>query len=152
MGLGRADGIHQAHRGTADPRTVAALRRILGAWLDRYLELGEERRADIVLAADEAMSNCADHAYGDDARAGDVTLRITYNPVSSELMLRIGDHGHWTEPAPPETTDRGRGIQLMRAMADECVIDGRAEGTAVCLRFFECPPAGYLASQYRRAS
>lgn len=152
MGSGRADGVHQAHRGTADAQTVASFRRSLGEWLGRYLELDEERLADIVLAADEAMSNCADHAYYDDVRAGDVTLRIAYYPATSELMLRIGDHGHWSEPDPPGTTGRGRGIQLMRALADECVIDGRPEGTAVCLRFFECPPASYLDSQYRRAS
>ena len=57
------------------------------------------------------------------------------------------DHGHWMEPETVVNNARGRGILLMRALADECTIDGGEDGTTVCLRFYGCPPNSFAISQ-----
>ena len=135
------------HTGTADAATVAAFRHSFGEWLNGHLELGEERVADIVLATDEAMSNCADHAYRVIDHVGSMTLQIAYYPVATELVVNVIDHGRWLEPDFEAASVRGRGILLMRALSDDCTIDGGSEGTTVCLRFCECPPNSFVLSQ-----
>lgn len=147
VGIGDADELWHAHTGTADARTVAAFRHSFGEWLDRHLELGEERVADIVLATDEAMSNCADHAYRVVNHVGTMTLQIVYYPATTELQVNVVDHGRWLEPDFDPSSVRGRGIVLMRALADDCAIDGGSDGTTVCLRFHGCPPKSYVFSQ-----
>jgi anti-sigma regulatory factor (Ser/Thr protein kinase) len=147
VGIGDADEFGDLRKGTADAHTVAAFRRTFGHWLDQHLELDEERVADIVLATDEAMSNCVDHAYRVVGYAGDITLHVSYYPVTSELKIRVIDHGHWMEPDTAAKNPRGRGILLMRALADDCTIDGGEDGTTVCLRFYGCPPNTFAISQ-----
>ena len=147
VGIGEADEFGDLRTGTANAHTVAAFRRTFGHWLDQHLELDEERLADIVLATDEAMSNSVDHAYRVVECAGIVTLHVSYYPVTSELKIRVIDHGHWMEPETVVKNARGRGILLMRALADECTIDGGEDGTTVCLRFYGCPPNSFAISQ-----
>lgn len=147
VGIGEADEIWHAHTGTADARTVATFRRSFSEWLDRHLELGEERIADIVLATDEAMSNCADHAYRVVGDVGTMTLQIAYYPATTELQVHVVDHGRWLEPDFEVSSMRGRGILLMRALADDCAIDGGGDGTTVRLRFYGCPPKSFVLSQ-----
>ncbi|RUP04996.1 MAG: ATP-binding protein [Mycobacterium sp.] len=147
VGFGAADELCHTHTGIADAGTVATFRRSFSEWLDRHLELGEERAADIVLATDEAMSNCADHAYRVVGRVGAMTLQISYYPATTELKVCVVDHGRWLEPDFDASSMRGRGIVLMRALADDCAIDGGSDGTSVCLRFYGCPPKSFVLSQ-----
>ena len=50
------------------------------------------------------------------------------------------DQGCWREPDPAKQGRiRGRGIPLMRALADDVTIDTSALGTTVCLRFDSVP-------------
>jgi anti-sigma regulatory factor (Ser/Thr protein kinase) len=143
-GVDETGEIADTHTGAADPPTVVLFRRSLDAWLDQHLELDDNRVADIVLAADEALSNCADHAYRVVESVGPMTLRISYHPAMRELKVYVSDSGRWMEPETSDhraaNTVRGRGILLMRALADDCFIDGRTNGTTVCLRFYGCEP------------
>lgn len=145
-GIGEAGELWHMHTGTADAHTVAAFRHALGGWLDRHVELGEERVADIVLATDEAMANCADHAYRVVDHLGTMTLQIAYYPATTELEVIVVDHGRWLEPSFEVSNARGRGILLMRAIADDCAIDVGSEGTTVRLRFYGCPPKSLVLS------
>jgi serine/threonine-protein kinase RsbW len=148
VGIDEVDGLRHAYTGTADPNTVVAFRHTVGAWLNRHLELDEERVADILLATDEAMSNCVDHAYRVVDYVGTMTLQISYLPVTTELAVRVSDQGHWMEPETAAVNAaRGRGILLMRALADDCTIAGGQDGTTVSLRFDGCPPNSYVLSQ-----
>ena len=148
IGFGEVDLLGLTHTGTADAYTVAMFRRDVSHWLSRNLEIDEDRAADILLATDEALSNCADHAYQAVERVGSMTLHISYLPMSTELKVCISDYGRWVEPNPAAINAvRGRGIMLMRTLADECSIDGRHDGTTVCLRFHGCPPNSYVLSQ-----
>lgn len=131
---------HLRQRGRADPVTVARFRSTLGEWLDATLSLSAERRADILLATDEALSNCADHAYRAQGEPGPMTLEMT--PDSGQILrVCVTDHGEWQEPVPRATPTslRGRGIRLMRGLCDDVSIDGRPDGTTVCLLFRDCP-------------
>ncbi|MHA7652172.1 ATP-binding protein [Mycobacterium sp. ML4] len=147
IGIGDADGLRLSHTGTAVARTVVAFRHSFSQWLELHLELSEERVADVVLATDEAMSNCADHAYRVTDDVGNMTLEIAYYPVTRELKVCVVDHGRWLEPDFPPSTLRGRGIHLMHALADDCTIDGGREGTTVRLCFGDCSPKSFVLSQ-----
>ncbi|QLL05718.1 ATP-binding protein [Mycobacterium vicinigordonae] len=149
VGFGEAGELELMNTGNADAYTVATFRQDLSDWLNLHLELDEDRAADILLATDEALSNCADHAYRVVGHVGSMSLQIAYNPATTRLGICISDHGRWIEPnpvAPPANAVRGRGILLMRALADECSIDGRPAGTTVCLRFDDCPPNSFVWS------
>ncbi|WP_372512680.1 ATP-binding protein [Mycobacterium yunnanensis] len=74
--------------------------------------------------------------------------RIRWRPRNAGKASRRGrkrwccitDHGRWVDPTAI-VTSRGRGIMLMRAVADDLTIDGRDDGTTVCLHFHRCPAA-----------
>lgn len=134
-----------AQTGFADGQTVATLREQVKTWLAGAVEIDHERLCDILLATDEALANCVDHAYRDrdtDAN-GLMTLRMAYDRVQQLVEISVTDQGCWVEPAArTQTSIRGRGLILMRALADECTIDGGVDGTTVLLRFGACPARG----------
>ncbi|BBY29040.1 ATP-binding protein [Mycolicibacterium sediminis] len=122
--------------GPAEPVEVARLRAAVSDWVDDVVPVSAERRADILLATDEAMSNCADHAYQDRRDPGSMSVEVTYHHDAARLTVCVTDDGAWVEPAPRTSTAlRGRGITLMNALADDVTIDGRLDGTSVYLRF-----------------
>ncbi|OBG72660.1 MULTISPECIES: ATP-binding protein [unclassified Mycobacterium] len=119
----------------ADPRAVTAFRRDLRRWLDDVIELDTDRKADVVLATDEALANCADHAYRGRDTPGLMTLQVSYDPKQFTLSVCVTDHGVWVEPDFAANPLRGRGILLMRAIADDVTVRGTGRGTTVCLEF-----------------
>jgi serine/threonine-protein kinase RsbW len=128
--------------GPAEPYSVAEFRRLFRRWIDDVMHVDAERKADMVLAADEALSNCADHAYRDRGSPGLMTLEATYDPGSKTVKASVTDHGTWIEPASPTSSSvRGRGLLLMRALSDELTIDSTAQGTTVCLSFRNVRPS-----------
>lgn len=123
--------------GAADPFSVAEFRRAGQQWLECNVNCDAELRGDIVLAMNEALSNCVDHAYQHSDGAGQVmALRISYDLTAATLTVYVTDHGCWTEPvATPANRLRGRGIPLMRALADELSVHGTEHGTTVRMCF-----------------
>lgn len=127
------------HTCCADCDAVAALREVLHTWLDRTVDLDTQRACDIVLCADEAITNVVEHAYRDFIGAGLVTLDLSYHAPTATIEIRVTDQGRWREPAPtPITATRGRGLILMRKLADACTVTGRDHGTSVSLLFRRC--------------
>ena len=127
------------HTGYADSDAVAGLRSVLHAWLDRTVDINTQRACDIVLATDEAVTNAVEHAYRDFTCAGLVTLDLSYHPPTATVEIRVTDQGHWREPSPtPITATRGRGLILMRKLADACTVTGRIDGTSVSVLFNRC--------------
>jgi serine/threonine-protein kinase RsbW len=124
---------------TADAPSAARTRTEFGSWLDRHFTLGDERFNDLVLAVNEAIANAAEFAYIDAAQGGTMDVSADYDVDSDTLAVTVNDHGHWRQNAPVATTAgrlyavRGRGIPLMRALADEAIIDGTSAGTYVKL-------------------
>ena len=133
---------HGFHRvGAAAPATVVAWRGEFATWLHSRLDLDEERRSDVILAVDEALSNAAEFAYGG-CGDGNVTLDVRYFRGDARLNIEVADNGVWYE-RDPETRSlaRGRGIQLMRALSDYFDLDRGTNGTTVRMAFEGCPAA-----------
>lgn len=114
-------------------------------WLDRHFRLDAERSNDLLLAVNEALANAAEFAYADTARRGTMDLRATYDDAANTLAVTVNDRGRWRhklpEPVtvPPQPQVRGRGIPLMRALADRVTIDQTPRGTHVTLVWTDLP-------------
>ena len=51
--------------------------------------------------------------------------------IGDEVVVRVTDHGRW-HPAT-DSSERGRGLLIARALVDEVVVDS-GKGTSVLLR------------------
>lgn len=119
----------------ADAPTVAVAREEFARWLRRRVGLDETRLCDVVLAVNEALTNVAEFAYRDSA-GGTCDLEAVNDMVTGVLTVTVSDRGRWREHDPGRRRrHRGRGIPLMRALADSLVIHNSAMGTSVCMRF-----------------
>ncbi|MCV7090167.1 ATP-binding protein [Mycobacterium interjectum] len=126
-------------RVAADARSAARIRAEFKKWLERHFRLGAERSNDLLLAVNEALANAAEFAYVDAPRHGTMDLSAAYDDVADTLAVTVNDRGRWRrklpEPAavPRRPQVRGRGIPLMRALADRVTIDRTPRGTHVTL-------------------
>ena len=125
--------------GRADGHTVAQIRNEFASWLRHHLSLTDERRSDIVLAVNEALSNSAEFAYVDKPEIGTISLDVRHDVGTETLTVLIADHGVWYDgEPPPRHNTRGRGIPLMHTLSDEATIERLPEGTRVRMRFEGC--------------
>jgi serine/threonine-protein kinase RsbW len=125
----------------ADPFNAARLRDEFGRWLRRGGGIDETTLCDIVLAVNEALANSAEFAYLEGG-AGTVDLEAVRDPRRRTVTVTDADRGRWRETNPLERQrSRGRGISLMRTLADSVIIDTSGLGTTVCLRFDDAPVA-----------
>src|SRR5512139_3112044 len=125
--------------GPADAQTVAEFRRALSQWLRSNFAIDDVKRNDVLLAVNEALTNAAEFAYVDAAEPGTMSVTARYDAGDRRLVLIVTDHGKWLEKVPdgrPNT--RGRGVELMRALADRAMIQREATGTQVQLEFDDC--------------
>jgi serine/threonine-protein kinase RsbW len=132
----RAEDAAFERTGAADAWSVAQFRRDLSEWLAAQLALDASRRNDVLLTVNEALTNAAEFAYG--PQGGTMTMRAQLHADGS-LLVVVSDRGRW-HSRDPETVPntRGRGIPLMRALADDAAITATAAGTEVALRFTDC--------------
>ena len=96
-----------------------------------------ELRNDVVLSVNEALANCVEHAYRDCRTVGTVRLQANYDCKTQSLSIAVSDRGSWHRPVSrrPDDPRASRGIMLMHALADHCIINTRASGTTVCLNY-----------------
>jgi serine/threonine-protein kinase RsbW len=93
----------------------------------------------MLLAVNEAIANAAEFAYIDAAQRGTMDVSAAYDGNSDTLAVTVSDRGRWRQNVSSPVTAgrgypvRGRGIPLMRALADEAIIDGTPDGTYVKL-------------------
>ena len=125
----------------ADPSRVAQVREELGRWLLQKFDLDSIRVNDMVLAVYEAMANAAEFAYLTAVTPGCVTLRAQHDTTSSALTLTVVDEGRWREIYPSERRlSRGRGLPLIKGLADQASIDTSDAGTTVRMVFHDVAP------------
>lgn len=123
----------------ADAVCVALIRDKFSQWLRRGTNLGESRLCDVILAVNEALANTAEFAYIQGAE-GAVALRAVHDPARRALTVTVSDRGRWRETNPLDLQrSRGRGIPLMRRLADSVIINTSGSGTSVCMRFDDIP-------------
>jgi anti-sigma regulatory factor (Ser/Thr protein kinase) len=123
-------------RGAATAANAAQLRDRIRAWL-AGCGVDAPQVAEVLLVVNEALANCVDHAYVDHASVGEMAVRADFEPVQRSLSVCVTDHGTWRQPNARQRLDssRGRGVILMHALAHHCTINGRADGTTVCLDY-----------------
>jgi anti-sigma regulatory factor (Ser/Thr protein kinase) len=109
----------------ASPTELAGVRRELRLWLDA-VGVGPETARSILLAAGEACTNAVEHAYATDA--GEVELEASIVGGTVEIVVR--DAGAWR---PERSTDRGRGLTMMRALMERVEIEHGEHGSVVRL-------------------
>jgi anti-sigma regulatory factor (Ser/Thr protein kinase) len=114
----------------ADAAHTVRIRHRLRDWLTEQ-RLPHDLIADILLAVTEAVTNVVDHAY----RAtcpGQVALSV--RRTAGQLVTTISDQGTWRPPLA-DPGNRGRGLRLVRALAQHVHIDTQRGGTTVTAVF-----------------
>ena len=109
-----------------EPSALASFRQTLRRWLAESGATADEVH-DITMACNEACQNAIEHAYGLVPEPFEVELER----AEAEVIIRVRDRGGWRDGS---STDRGRGLPLMRALMDSVDIDQRATGSTVVLR------------------
>src|SRR5215212_1589465 len=106
--------------------SVRSLRHGLRAVLDDSGVAADDLN-DLLLAACEAATNAIEHAQEPSQPFFDVLVE----GHDGDVTIVVHDHGRWRDgPVGPY---RGRGLQMMRALADT-TITSRPQGTTVTMR------------------
>ena len=121
---------HRAHLSALAPaRAALAAARERGGW-------DGEDGARVMLVASEALSNAIEHGSVPGAR---VELAVSVTPEGVDLVVRdAGRPGRrgWAPPGPPAPDSlRGRGLLIMRALADRLDLRAGEAGTELRLGF-----------------
>ena len=106
-----------------NPRALAMLRRTVARWLTT-LDATREESNDIQVACHEAASNAMEHAY----RFREATIDVDAAVAGDEVVITVSDKGAWREQRKSE---RGRGLNLIRALMDNVELEPSDEGTTV---------------------
>jgi serine/threonine-protein kinase RsbW len=114
-----------SHSFSARPDALAELRTRLRTWLREH-DVGDEVERGVVLAVSEAAANAVEHAYGSDG-AGIVTVMAVLDD-DGVLEITVRDEGTWRDG--DSDPDRGRGLSIMRTIADRLSVE-RGEGATV---------------------
>jgi serine phosphatase RsbU (regulator of sigma subunit)/anti-sigma regulatory factor (Ser/Thr protein kinase) len=111
----------------AEPASLALMRRALERWL-AAVGVNDDASYEIKVACGEACMNAVEHAYppGD----GDFVVRAVN--VDGEVEIEVRDFGFWRPPRG--SSERGRGLELMRRLMDSIKVVPGPEGTTVHLR------------------
>ncbi|MFW3171716.1 SpoIIE family protein phosphatase [Geodermatophilus sp. CPCC 206100] len=118
----------------ADPARLARVRRTVGAWA-ASAGLPAETVDDLQLALGEALANAVEHAYaGAGAGAGDGTCAYRVaRDLDGGVRVEVHDSGVW-RPPPEDRGHRGRGLELISALAADVEVL-RAAGGGTTVRF-----------------
>ena len=115
-----------SHAFPASPTELAGLREQLRGWLEDN-DVSEDVERGVVLAVSEAAANAVEHGYGCD---GTGLVTVVAHRLDGHLEISVRDEGVWQEAS--SDTDRGRGLDIIRAIVQELSI--RHEEGATVLR------------------
>ena len=115
-----------------DPTNLAATRKHVGVLIDR-MPLGSDDAFDLGLAVGEAMGNAVDHAGG--------FSLVEVACYKDRAVIEVSDCGEGfdasaqTQKLPSDPyAERGRGIALMRLLADSVTIGPKPSGSGMLVR------------------
>ena len=94
---------------------LRAFRRALDKWLQGR-GLPDPPRAKIVLATHEALANAIEHSNS--AKP----IHIKAEAHSDGFVIEITDDGQWKIPEPNPRIERGRGLQMIKALVSDVQI------------------------------
>jgi anti-anti-sigma factor len=115
----------------ADPVRLAGLRRAVAAWASEA-GLSADTVDDLQLAVGEAVANSVEHAYRDTDRAGSVDVELAADRDGG-VTVTVRDGGSW-RPAPADPGFRGRGVQIVSALATDVDLRRGPAGTVLGFR------------------
>ncbi|MCF7548843.1 ATP-binding protein [Pseudonocardia sp. WMMC193] len=117
---------------TATPDALAGIRAVVSTWA-RGVGLSADGLVDLLLAVGEAAANVVDHAYrGGPPGPVEVELGLRADRAGRVVTARISDRGRW-RPSLADAGDRGRGLPMIRALAQYLDVAATPTGTQVCL-------------------
>jgi anti-sigma regulatory factor (Ser/Thr protein kinase) len=122
----RTDRLRREWRLESAESSLPFLRRELVAHLSAS-RLPADELYDVVLAVSEAASNAVEHAQ----RPRESFFDVTAEAGPGTVHVTVQDHGQWLPPTA--SAFRGRGLEMMRLLADTTVVSG-PHGTAVTIR------------------
>jgi serine/threonine-protein kinase RsbW len=137
----RSEFVHRSW--PARPRHLALIRAEVRRWLAPLALLGDAE-IDLLLAVNEAASNCVEHAYTPATAAATVELTFWTEPRS--VCVEIVDHGTWRTPGG-QPTGRGRGIEIMQRLIPVVLIHYDRRGTRVLLSHPLPGPVARIAAE-----
>jgi serine/threonine-protein kinase RsbW len=111
----------------ASPGDLPALRDELAGWA-RCAGLGQDAAEALALACYEAMANVVEHAY---EHSGEMDVEAVHFAAESRVQVTVTDRGSWNPVDWAAAAGRGRGLPLIRRLADEAVITPNQAGTVV---------------------
>jgi PAS domain S-box-containing protein len=114
----------------ATPDRLASVRARLDMWL-RAAGVPDALRADVVLAVGEACTNSIEHAYRDGDHGA---VHIEAGFEGDEIRVRVADFGSWKTP-PTDPGTRGRGLRLIKALAESVAVLPTTTGTTIEMTF-----------------
>ena len=126
--------VRQEWRLSCTELSIRSLRQGLRVTLDGY-GLAPDTVHDLLLAASEATTNAIEHAQQPSEPFVDVVLEVD----DGRVTIVVRDHGQWRDG--PSGPHRGRGLQMMAALADTTVTTV-PQGTTVTMRHPVAPDAG----------
>ncbi|MHA6801383.1 ATP-binding protein [Bounagaea algeriensis] len=116
----------------AEPEQLPGLRRALAEWAGR-VGMSAEQIELVALASYEALTNATVHAYS--GAGGVLDVHARYLPERAQAQVTVTDSGRW-RPEPPERGEQGgRGLVLIRNLAEHAEVTTDASGTAVRMRW-----------------
>lgn len=114
------------------------LARLAVAGIARSVRIGPDELADLKLAVTEACGNAVRHAYGSEGGSVRVVLEVESNQIS--VCVEDEGEGLAAEPggqdwAAADLPERGMGLAIIRAVADDVSIGADAQGHGTTVRF-----------------
>ncbi len=132
------DALISAFRIPATLSSLAFVRGAVALVIDREL-WGGEGAGRMLLATSEAVSNAIEHGSPEDG--GEVEVRIAITDAGATLV--VTDQGRpgvlprvdLNAPTPAPNSTRGRGIVIMRNLADDLRVERVGDGVRVTMDF-----------------
>jgi serine/threonine-protein kinase RsbW len=116
----------------ATAEQLSQLRHALADWATGH-GLAAHITKDMVLAAYEAMANVVLHAYRDRV-SGTLDLYAHADQVRAIVTVSVADYGCW-RPPPADHSSRGRGLSVIRGLAEHTGIRRNRSGTTVTMTY-----------------
>src|SRR3954466_12812154 len=130
-----------------EPVQLSRVRQMVGRWA-RGAGLDPDAVEDLQLALGEAAGNAVEHAYRDASSPGRVIIELGMDQTG-DVAVSVTDAGTW-RPGPSDPGSRGRGLQVISALARDVDLDIGPGGTTV--RFLLPPAAAAAEAPRRRAA
>lgn len=113
-----------------DPSNLADTRKHVATLIDR-MPFSPDEKFDLLFAVGEAMGNAVDHADG--------CCLVDVASYPDRAVIEVSDCGDGFDPNMEHgrlraSIERGRGIQLMRLLADSVTITPKSSGTGMLVR------------------